>query len=263
MRSLGPQVILGHRDRTAGAVPGSTDYPAAFLSSAAPRCQRARPDDSGTKATSNSATIHWSAPSLGPRPSRYVIEQDGVMVGSVPGTVIRYHATGLIPDTFYKYQVIAVRDGYSSLPSSPLRVRSQVPPVSAAILIGSWFVRYTNVSMGDFGGPRLTADTWNFTPDCATAQCPVALTGTLNGNQFTATLDRSGTDYKGSGTNNSFASCGSTPITSNLTFRIKVLTAGVAEKNWAATSWSGTLTIDIPATDCAADTVTAIIHVTR
>src|SRR6516225_2525304 len=93
----------------------------------------------GTRTTS-SVAFHWSGPATGPPPDKYLILHNGKVISSVPGTVTRFHSSGLAPDTVYQYRVAAVRGGKRSAPSRVLTVNSKSPPVSAARWQGRWTV---------------------------------------------------------------------------------------------------------------------------
>lgn len=212
-------------------------------------------------ATDTSVAISWSAPSEGPRPTRYLILRDGSVTGSVPGTTTSYRATGLTPGTSYSYQVLAVRGGRRSPRSSAITVRTPAPPLSAAILAGTDTVHYKDVTWyGLKTNPSLGTDTWSFTPNCAAGRCSVNLTGTVEGDPFTATLQRSGAVYRGKGTVQNYLECGSVPNETYLTIRVMVRAGIWTGRQWRARSWDGRLVLYSPPTNCTASGIKASVY---
>jgi hypothetical protein len=223
----------------------------------------ARPTQLASAArTATSVTISWSPPLSGPRPTRYVIDLGQAPIGSVPGTVTTYRAEDLAPGTRFTFRVIALQGTRQSQASTAITVRTSTPPVWDAALTGQWVVHYSKVTTQNFNfsGPGLTTDTWTFTPQCATFQCPVALAGAIAASKFTATMRLSGKTYTSTSTDTTIAECGSTPIASTLMLKIRVLAGTVTKGRWSATSWSGSLILSIPSsTNCGASAVAASI----
>ena len=213
--------------------------------------------------TNTSVTISWLPPPKGPLPGGYLIMQGSVLVGSVPGTVTTYRETGLDPDTSYNYQVIAVRGSHRSRPSSLTSVSTRIPPLTASVLTGAWTVRYKDVAWYSLNfTPKLSADYWTFTPQCATGPCSVKLVGAFQGWTFRTTLHRHGAVYKGTATNTKYLWCGSPSNVdvSYLTFQIKMRSAETVGAQWMAASWTGTMVLYTPPNvSCAAAGVTARI----
>lgn len=201
---------------------------------------------------SSSVTFRWSPPDSGPAPDRYLILRNGTVAASLPGTVTSYLDTQLAPASPYAYQVVAVRGGKRSVPSARLRVTTVRPPLSAALLNGTWNVGAA-VSHGGatLTGPRNWAEVWQSTPQCGNIPCDVTLSGSLNGHHFTVDLGRQGGTYSGSTTANVFP-CGrgpgAFPVRSNLTFQIRITGAEVYAKDWQARSWDGTMQVSSPYT---------------
>lgn len=75
------------------------------------------PNTSGTAA---SIELTWSGPATGPLPDEYLVLRDGRQVGTLRGTVTSYADAGLVPNTSYRFQVIAVRGGKQSPVSATL-----------------------------------------------------------------------------------------------------------------------------------------------
>lgn len=209
--------------------------------------------------TINSVAFRWSSPATGPVPNRYMIVQNGQVVGSVPGTVTFYQAQGLAPDTSYQYQVMAVRGGRHSARSAILTEETLIPSISAASLEGTsaahWKVVSSSPSELFYVLGKKGTDSWEFTPNCATGPCAVTLSGALSGNPFTAHLVRAGRVYTGTARSSSIEICEptsgpgpTTPIHDTLKIRIRVKGAGVSNQAWTVTSWAGTMVMYSPYT---------------
>ena len=212
--------------------------------------------------TATSATITWSAPPSRPRPTRYVIEQDGTTIGSVSGAVTSYRVAGLAPGIAYTFRVIAAQGSRQSPASTAITIKTRTPPAWEAVLTGQWTVRYAKVATQNFnfGAAGLVTDTWVFIPKCATSQCPIAVTGALEGSRFTATMRLSGQLYASTSTDTTFMYCGRTPTAATLTLKIGVLGGAVTQGRWSATSWSGSLVLSSsPTANCGASTIDASI----
>jgi Protein kinase domain/Fibronectin type III domain len=217
-------------------------------------------------ATSSSASFSWLAPATGPLPDKYVILQNGAVIGTVRGTVSSYEAQGLAPASSYRYQVMAVRGGRDS-PKSPVLAESTLtPPISAARLDGTWAAHYRVVGAYPYDpnsplsnvGKKWT-DTWTFTPNCAVGPCDVTLAGAFFGYAFHVSLARAGAVYSGTGRLNNYSYCvyTSNKIRDTVNIHIRVKRAGVASQTWAASSWAGTVNLYepySPAGNCYSDT---------
>jgi len=215
--------------------------------------------------TTSSVAFSWSSPATGPVPSRYMISQDGTVIGSVPGTITYYQANGLAPDSSYHYQVIAVRGRRRSSWSSSLTVGTLVPPVSAANLNSAWTVHYKVVRSGPndlyFLLGKTWTDSWSFVPHCTTGPCAVRLSGIISGpgknagiNFFTAKLTRAGAVYTGTTRAHvevcepTSGSGPTTPVHDRLRFRIRIKRARVIDQTWTASSWAGHIVMYSPYT---------------
>jgi len=205
--------------------------------------------------TTRSVAFRWAGPATGPLPDKYLILDDGKVVGSVPGSVTSYRGTGLDPATAYQFRVAAVRGGQRSALSPVLVVATSRPPVSAARLHGRWTVGVKIVQgASDLRGiPRSHSwdESWRFSPRCAAGPCAVRLAGHIGRLKFKTTLARAGTVYRGKTVGDVFP-CGSGsnsfPIRSTLTIRIHVKTAQVVGRTWSAGTWAGTMGISAPYT---------------
>jgi serine/threonine protein kinase len=221
--------------------------------------------------TTGSVTLSWSDPSGGAAPDRYVIWQDSVAIGSVSGNAVSYQVRGLAPDTAYHYQVQAVRGSDRSPRSTTLTENTQAPPITAARLVGLWFLgfRVVTASIVDpyFNSVGKTwSTTWTFTPDCGSGACNVTLNGSIvDDHSFTATLYRVGATYSGTFDLSTFEDCGGTDTEDLITIQLTVSTAHTDGMAWTANGWTGTFTMSSPPTqsqdtstgDCPAYTVGA------
>ena len=204
--------------------------------------------------TASSLTFRWSGPATGPSPDRYLILRSGKVISSVPGTVTRFHAAGLAPDTAYKYRVAAVRSGNRSALSPILTVNTKAPSISAARWQGRWTVdiRITK-GAGALRGKGATGwtEAWRTSPTCPAGPCTVQVTGGLNRRTFKATLARRGAVYTGTTKADVFR-CGtsgnSVPIKSTLTIRVTVTSAQPVKGAWLAGAWTGQMEISSPYT---------------
>jgi hypothetical protein len=204
--------------------------------------------------TTSSVTFHWSGPATGPSPDKYLILHNGKVIGSVPGTVTRFHAAGLAPDTAYKYRVAAVRAGRRSALSPILTVNTKAPPISAARWQGRWTVdiRITKGANALRGkGATGWTEAWRTSPTCPVRACTVQVTGGLNRQTFKATLARTGAVYTGITKADVFR-CGesgnSVPIKSTLTIRATVTSGQPVNGAWLAGAWTGQMEISSPYT---------------
>ena len=204
--------------------------------------------------TTRSVAFHWSGPPTGPSPDKYLILHNGKVVRSVPGTVTRFHSTGLAPDTAYQYRVAAVRDGQRSALSRVLTVNTKRPPVSAARWQGRWTVSVTITKGADAlrgNGVKGWKEAWRASPTCPAGPCTVQLTGGLNRQAFKATLTRAGAVYTGTTKANVFR-CGkvtdSVPIKSTLTIRVVITMGEPVDRAWLASAWTGQMEISSPYT---------------
>jgi len=202
--------------------------------------------------TTGSVAFHWSRPATGPPPDRYVILHDGKVIGSVPGTVTSYRATGLAPATVYRYRVAAVRGSKRSALSPVIVVTTVTPPVSAARLQGQWTVGIKIIRGGGaITGSNRWDETWQATPKCAAGPCDVRLSGGINEFVFKTTLTRAGAVYRGTIVGNVFP-CGSGsstfPIRTTVKIRITLATARADNLAWTAGSWTGRMVVTAPLT---------------
>jgi serine/threonine protein kinase len=204
--------------------------------------------------TSQSVQIAWSGPASGPLPDRYEVQRNGHDLASVPGNRTGYRATGLAPDTAYRFRVIAIRGGKRSSPSSVLIATTPTPPLYDAVLSSSGLANLTETS-GNFTetynskfSKRDVGDTWqeswSFVPGCASGPCAVQVSGSVTGPQFSTELARNGATYSGSVAIDNWWYCGSN-INNRMDTTLNIQVTGVHAKMingvWSVTSFTGTL----------------------
>jgi hypothetical protein len=205
-------------------------------------------------ATTSSVMFRWADPASGPLPDSYQVLSSGKVIGSVPGSVTSYRASGLAPDTAYQYRVAALRGGKRSALSTVLTVNTTAPPVSAARWQGPWSVNIKVVKGATAlrgKGAKGWVESWRATPKCTAGPCTVQLTGDLNRHPIKATLTRAGAVYQGK-TKASIFRCGkpadSVPIRATLTIRVTLSGAQPNGHAWVASSWGGHMVIASPYT---------------
>jgi hypothetical protein len=206
-------------------------------------------------ATASSVTLRWSRPAGGPAPNGYEIWQNGVAIGSVSGTAASYVASGLDPDTTYRYQVQAIRGSDRSTRSAILAAGTQAPPLTAAQLAGQWEVRFVVVTASSHDayfsaeGKTWTA-AWTFSPRCSGA-CAGTLSGYIygTGGFANATLYRVGDGYVAYANVDNIEYCDGArygseyPTDDEITIEVRVTGAHADGRAWAAASWDGTFTM--------------------
>lgn len=207
--------------------------------------------------TTGSITLQWSPPALGQAPATYVVLRNGVGIATVPGTSRSYVDKGLAPATAYSYSVVSVTAGQRSEPTAALTVRTFAPSVTAARFQGSWDVggritKSSNLTLGSaLAAGQTISETWTVTPKCATGACDAVLKGSLAGHDFSMTLVRSGGVYTGSTkahVSHCVSAVASRDVIDTLSVRLTLGRAGVTSGAWAASAWTGTLTMRSPYT---------------
>jgi hypothetical protein len=200
-----------------------------------------------TKLTWTTVTLRWSPSPLGPVPDLYEIyDGAGVVVGTVPGTVASYNATGLTPGDRYQYRVMARWGNFASAPSAALAASTLAPPLNGFVPVNMDTVSTPGAGASLSVGERWT-DTWQVTPDCAATGCTLTLGAGFAApgfikKPFTVTLHGSGGDYTGS-TEAQISYCGSARATNTVTLRIAPRGAA-ADGAWNA--WSGSMQVSSP-----------------
>ena len=157
----------------------------------------------------------------------------------------------------------AITRGRRSDPTPTLQVSTVPPPDSEARLERSWDVdaKITGATHKSALGAT-TEGTWPFTPTCTVGACTVKVTGDLWGATFGVTLNRSGGHYHGT-SSAFFSKCGNTEELNSFDLTITVTQGGPLDHVWAATAWTGTLTMVSPRGACVAESDTLTVSPTN
>lgn len=86
--------------------------------------------------TATSVLIRWAPSTKGPSVDKYLVQRDGLQVGSVAGNVTSFQDKALTPSTTYRYRVLAVSGTKRSDLSTSLVVRTRVPPIPVGLESG-------------------------------------------------------------------------------------------------------------------------------
>ncbi len=207
-------------------------------SSAAPKPLPA-PASLTASATPFTVKLDWVAPQGGGFES-YVITRNGADVARVPSTATRYSDETVSPKHRYVYAVTTAHGFTTSAPVTA-RVKTPMPRLAAARLIGYFNVHPSVTSQ--YGYTHLSVDPsgWHFTPTCRTGPCNAIWSDNQSGKVHARALRRGGT-YHTTFHGFLFANCGSAHETSSLDFTIRITKARVNDGEWIATRFKGTLT---------------------
>jgi serine/threonine protein kinase len=213
----------------------------------------------------------WPAQGWAPAPpatarKKYVILRNGAAAATVAGNVNHFTDDNLAPATTYDFSVIAYRGSARSQPSPDLRAATQTPPLSDAIFNSVFPVTEKVTS----GGESVTGDAdgstwyddWTFSSNCAVGPCTADLTGSIDGEGFTATLKpASDGSYFGTTPIDNYYYCGDSQTNyshSTLKIRIRPAAATASGIQWQAAHLSGTAAWEIyanPNGNCGSGTV--------
>jgi hypothetical protein len=230
----------------------------------------------GLNATATGTTtvgLTWQGPATGPPPAKYLVLVNGSSSGSIPGTDTSCTVRDLNPDTGYRFQLVAVRDGHRSVRSAAITADTEQPSISAAVLSGS-FTAHEHVVKSEPQLPHIFSvgstftDPWSFAANCSSGPCSSVLSARINGVAIDVTLHPSGATYTGTASSNKLEKCGTSssyPIHSTVHLRITVTAAGAVGSLWEASAWSGTVVVHdaltpAGAVQCLADSWTAAVH---
>ena len=86
--------------------------------------------------TATSVQLRWAASTQGPSVDAYLIQRDGVQVGTVAGTTTTYVDRGLAPDSSHRYAVIAGSGSKRSAPSAETVLRTLPAAPTALDVVG-------------------------------------------------------------------------------------------------------------------------------
>ena len=201
----------------------------------------------------SSISLSWSPPVSGPLPDKYVILQDGITAGTVPGNVDHFKKDGLAPATAYDYQVVAYRGSTRSQPSPDLRAVTRTPPLSEAVFNSDFSVTEKLEAggsgvTGDKNGDTWT-DNWTFSGTCDLGPCVTHLSGAIDGEAFTVVLKGNGYgSYSGTVPINDYYYCGNSQsdyVDSSLLVVVTAKAASASGTQWQASKLTGDVTWDI------------------
>lgn len=203
----------------------------------------------------NSISLSWSPPASGPLPDKYVILQDGITAGTVPGNVDHFKKDDLAPATAYDFQVVAYRGGRGSQASPDLRAATQTPPLSEAVFNSDFSVTEKLESGGAGVTGDKDGDTWNddwtFSTNCDLGPCVTHLSGAIDGEAFNAVLKAGGDgNYSGSVPINNYYYCGNSQTNytdSTLMISVTPVKASAQGTQWRVSKLKGGVTWEIDA----------------
>ena len=190
--------------------------------------------------TATSVDIRWRPGGSRSQVDIFVVLRDGAEIDTVPGQTLQFGDTGLLPDTPYAYQVVAVEAGVRSQPSAPIQVRTDRASLGSALLDGLWSVRMRITSAFNFQtiseGKRDSAD-WMFKPRGDGVR---VLGSPFQIGSFNMMLRGKGTSLSGT-SQERISQCLTTQVTDTLTLRIRITKGAVRDGAWRAVRWTGTL----------------------
>jgi hypothetical protein len=194
------------------------------------------------RVTADSVTLGWQAPAE-VVPDGYRIERNGREIDEIAGSLLTFTDDGVRLGTRYSYAVIPLIGGDDG-GEATIGVRTDVPPVSAALLAGDYRVRLRIVSAQGWeslASGKRTTESWSF------AREGERLSGASSGGVWTMVLRRSGDTASGT-SKESLSSCSMTPVTDTITLRLRVTAGKAIDGQWFATRFSGTFRDVAPST---------------
>lgn len=200
----------------------------------------APPEDLAAEAGAFSVTVTWTDAGDGAPAEGYEIYRNDSLLESVEPDTTSYTDETVLPGRRYTYRVEARGDDAESATAS-VEVRTEIPPMSEARVVGDFNVVFRVVSQSGFTSyPETFTKGWAFRPRCRSGPCPVVWRD-LGEESLRTTLRRSGATYSGSDTGNFNARCGDSPVTSSLAIEFKVTKAKAEAGEWVARRLVGTL----------------------
>ena len=226
-------MVVRDRDPSGGAPVAARPSPSEAPTIAPPR-------DLAAEAEAFSVTVTWTDSGDGAPVEEYEIYRNDSLLDSVEATTTTYTDEAVLPGRRYTYRVLAQGETVTSAPAS-VEVRTEVPPMSEARVVGDFNVVFRVVSQSGFTSyPETFTRGWTFRPRCRSGPCPVVWRD-LGEESLRTTLERSGATYTGSDTGNFNARCGDSPVTSSLAIEFKVTKAKAEAGEWVARRLVGTL----------------------
>ena len=203
--------------------------------------------------TETSVTLNWNVPPGGARPGEYEILENGHELVSVSGNQSTYQVTGLSANTAYQFSVVAVTSSGRSAPSAAILAATTAQgPLADVVFDGTVTSRETVGSDSYWQKVGATwTDTWYITANCGRQACvAAALSGSVNGISFTATLARSGTTYTGvAAIDNFWLDCLHQSNYEDTTLNIKLAATRqeIRPGSLTVSAFTGTMTWNVPA----------------
>lgn len=239
---VGVGVVLAQRWSNEGASGSPT--PAGSVSVSATPDPTPAPRNLRATATAVKVTLRWAG-AADDTDLEYRILRDDVVLAIVDSDTLQYVDDEVDPGTRYRYAVVAWIDTVASDPVV-VAVKTEVPPVSQARLLGVFDVRFDRTSTyGISDEPERTTAGWRFRPECETGPCDVSwkdIARRIEG----LDLKRDGARYSGSGSGQIGFTCGGTPSTANYSVSVRVVSARVVNGRWRATRIEATWSYTIP-----------------
>ena len=203
--------------------------------------------------TETSVTLNWNVPPGGARPGEYEILENGHELVSVSGNQSTYQVTGLSANTAYQFSLVAVTSSGRSAPSAAILAATTAQgPLADVVFDGTVTSRETVSSDSYWQKVGATwTDTWYITANCGPQACAAAaLSGSVNGISFTATLARSGTTYSGvAAIDNFWLDCLHQSNYEDTTLNIKLAATRqeIRPGSLTVSAFTGTMTWNVPA----------------
>jgi hypothetical protein len=201
----------------------------------------APPTNLRAKAGAFAVRLSWKAGAGPVEGERYMINRDGEFVDEVRTT--RFADEDVLPDTAYRYEVVAIADDDSASARATVKVRTDDAPPATARLEGVFNVRFDETNRFGYAsgtGSLLRTLGFRFRPDCDEGSCDTSLTG-MRFKGFEMDLSKKGGTYRGSVSFRGFGRCGSTPTTSSFSVTVEPGEARGVDGDWQVTGITGSL----------------------
>jgi hypothetical protein len=188
----------------------------------------------------------WRPPRSG-AVTNYRISRDGLALGVTRPPATRYVDEGAAPGATLTYEVVVVTDGLPASEPAVVRIRTPLPPLKDARLVGVFNVKLRRTSTyGISDVPEKSSAGWRFRPECSTGPCDVRWTENF-ADLPALELTRDGARYEGSATGKPGVTCGGTESTGSYSLVVRVVAAELIAGVWQATKIEGTWSYSVPA----------------
>jgi hypothetical protein len=197
--------------------------------------------------TYTSVTLTWKPSPLGPAPDEYVVYNGPDPVATLNDGTTSYVLSGLGQDTAFQYTVVAEWGTVKSAASATDSGTTRSAPLNDLQNVN---VTPTSIPSGATGGTvgKAFPTSWNFTPQCATNSCTMAVNVVVPGPQeqgfgLIIKVTPSGAGYTGS-TQAKFAKCGGTVTTDAIKVTLVPDKSQISNGRWG--HWTGTMVATAP-----------------